>query len=79
LFDRAAQAAIRAGYSAKTARKIGSENLTKLDISEAIETARNAHAEHAGLTAEMVLTAFPVIGGLALNSPRSARPAVSTA
>ena len=28
----ATQAAIRAGYSDKTARKIGSENLTKPDI-----------------------------------------------
>lgn len=28
----ATQAAIRAGYSKKSARKIGSENLTKLDI-----------------------------------------------
>jgi phage terminase small subunit len=32
----ATQAAIRAGYSAKSARSIGCENLTKPDISEAI-------------------------------------------
>jgi phage terminase small subunit len=32
----AAQAAIRAGYSAKTARVIGHENLTKPDIAAAI-------------------------------------------
>ena len=32
----ATQAAIRAGYSAQTARKIGSENLTKPDIMQAI-------------------------------------------
>ncbi len=33
----ATQAAIRAGYSPKTARKIGQENLTKPDIKEYIE------------------------------------------
>ncbi len=33
----ATQAAIRAGYSEKTARKIGSENLSKPDIREYIE------------------------------------------
>ena len=32
----ATQAAIRAGYSAKTAKSIGSENLTKPDIAEKI-------------------------------------------
>ena len=33
----ATQAAIRAGYSEKTARKIGQENLTKLDIKNYID------------------------------------------
>ena len=33
----ATQAAIRAGYSAKTAKSIGSENLTKPDIAEKIQ------------------------------------------
>ena len=33
----ATQAAIRSGYSKKTARKIGQENLTKLDIKKYIE------------------------------------------
>lgn len=37
----ATQAAIKAGYSKKTARKIGQENLTKPDIKAAIEK-RNA-------------------------------------
>lgn len=32
----ATQAAIRAGYSPKTARQIGEQNLTKLDINSAI-------------------------------------------
>ena len=33
----ATQAAIRAGYSKKTAKQIGQENLTKLDVKEYIE------------------------------------------
>ena len=37
----ATQAAIRAGYSKKTARAIAAENLTKPDISVAINTALN--------------------------------------
>ena len=51
----AAQAAIRAGYSAKTARVIGHENLTKPDIAAAIEKARAAHAERAELSADWVI------------------------
>lgn len=37
----ATQAAIEAGYSKKTARSIGQQNLTKLDIKNYIETAMN--------------------------------------
>lgn len=37
----ATQAALRAGYSEKTARSIGSENLTKPDIAEAIQNRLN--------------------------------------
>ncbi len=40
----ATQAAIKAGYSKKTARKIGQENLTKPDIKAAIEK-RNAEIQ----------------------------------
>lgn len=52
----ATQAAIRAGYSEKTARKIGSENLTKLDIQEAIQEARNKLSERTEITQDYVLT-----------------------
>ena len=38
----ATQAAIRAGYSGKTARSVGAENLTKPDIKKAIEEALTA-------------------------------------
>lgn len=50
----ATQAAIRAGYSEDSARSIGSENLTKPDIQEAIAEARKALAEAAGITLERV-------------------------
>jgi phage terminase small subunit len=49
------QAAIRAGYSPKTAEKIGSENLKKPDIAHAVQKAMNERAETVGLTAADVL------------------------
>ena len=52
----ATQAAIRSGYSEKTARKIGSENLTKLDIQEAIQEARSKLSERTEITQDYVLT-----------------------
>lgn len=51
----ATQAAIRAGYSEDTAYKIGSENLRKPQIAEAIETALNKRSEEAGISAQWVL------------------------
>ncbi|MFW5438107.1 terminase small subunit [Paenibacillus apiarius] len=51
----ATQAAIRAGYSAKTARKIGQENLTKPDIQKAIQEAMGERSERTEITADMVL------------------------
>lgn len=51
----ATQAAIRAGYSAKTATKIGSENLRKPDIAAAIQAAQLQRAERTGITQERVL------------------------
>jgi phage terminase small subunit len=58
----AAQAAIRAGYSAKTARVIGHENLTKPDIAAAIEKARTKRAERLDLTGDMVIDELRKIG-----------------
>ena len=58
----AAQAAIRAGYSAKTARVICHENLTKPDIAAAIEKAMAERAERAELTGEMVVDELRKIG-----------------
>ena len=51
----ATQAAIRAGYSEKTAKEIGSENLTKPNIAKAIQEAQNKRAERTQIDAEYVL------------------------
>jgi phage terminase small subunit len=51
----ATQAAIRAGYSPKTARSIANEILTKPDIQAAIERARQKLAERTELTQDEVI------------------------
>lgn len=51
----ATQAAIRAGYSERTAEKIGSENLRKPELSAAIATAMAARGERTQVTADNVL------------------------
>jgi phage terminase small subunit len=51
----ATQAAIRAGYSVDTARAIGSENLSKPDIADAIAEAQAQRAEKCGIDALWVL------------------------
>lgn len=56
LVDRnATQAAIRAGYSPKTAASIGEENLKKPEIRAAIDAGLNDLAARVGITAEAVL------------------------
>ena len=59
----AAQAAIRAGYSAKTARVIGHENLIKPDIAAAIEKAMAERAERTRLTADWVIDELRKLAG----------------
>lgn len=49
------KAAIRAGYSVKTARAIGNENLTKPDIAAAIEEAQRLRGIRTGITQERIL------------------------
>ena len=51
----ATQAAIRAGYSEKTARAIGCENLTKPDIQAAISQAQKERAERTAISADKAL------------------------
>lgn len=58
----ATQAAVRAGYSAKTARQIGDENLSKPDIAEALEKAIAQQSERTGISADRVLTELAKIG-----------------
>ena len=51
----ATQAAIRAGYSQRTAYSIGQENLKKPEIKQAIDAAMNERAERTELTQDYVL------------------------
>ncbi|MEQ6916021.1 terminase small subunit [Halomonas aquatica] len=51
----ATQAAIRAGYSEKTARQVGAENLSKPDIASAIEARTQERSERTQINADMVL------------------------
>lgn len=51
----ATQAAIRAGYSEKTANRIGSENLSKLDIQEYIKTLKQKASDILEITHQDVL------------------------
>ena len=53
--SNATQAAIRAGYSQKTAAAIGEENLRKPDIATALRAIRKEVAESLHLTAQHVL------------------------
>lgn len=58
----ATQAAIRAGYSEKTAGSIGSENLQKPEIELAIAEARAKLSQKTGITAEKVLAELALLG-----------------
>lgn len=51
----ATQAAIRAGYSARTAKSIGQENLTKPVIAAAIAAAKEARSERVQVDQDYVL------------------------
>jgi phage terminase small subunit len=63
----ATQAAIRAGYSGKTAQMIGSENLAKPMVAEAIQAAMKARSERTGITQDRVLAEY---AKLAFLDPR---------
>lgn len=51
----ATQAAIRAGYSTKTARSVGAENLTKPDVQQAIADAQYKRATKTEINAAFIL------------------------
>lgn len=63
----ATQAAIRAGYSVRTAEKIGSENLYKPEIAAEIAAAKEKRGARTNITADRVLTE---IARLAFFDPR---------
>jgi len=65
----ATQAAIRAGYSERTAGAIGAENLEKPEIAAAIAAAQEDRGERVALTADRVLLE---IGRLATSDLRRA-------
>lgn len=51
----ATQAAIRAGYSEKTAYSVGHENLSKPEIQKSLQEAQHKRSERAGIDADYVL------------------------
>ena len=57
----ATQAAIRAGYSAKTAAEIGAENLRKPQIAAAVQKAQQARSVRTGITQDRVLNEIAII------------------
>jgi phage terminase small subunit len=58
----ATQAAIRAGYSPKTARQIACENLTKPHIQDAVTLAMQERSERTKIDADRVLAEYALIG-----------------
>jgi phage terminase small subunit len=58
----ATQAAIRAGYSKKTASAIGKENLQKPQIAEAIEDQLDAQQSRTLITADRILREYARLG-----------------
>ena len=66
----ATQAAIRAGYSEKTARSIGNELLAKPDIQKAIEDMEKAAQIKAGITVEKIVERINKIAEDPNTAPR---------
>jgi hypothetical protein len=63
------QAAIRAGYSEKTARQQASRLLTNVAIGTAIEAGRKQALELVGLTAERILTEVAAVAFAEVGEP----------
>jgi phage terminase small subunit len=68
----ATQAAIRAGYSSRTAAAIGHENLRKPEIAAAVASARNELTERTEVTIESVVAELAKLGFARLGEPPSA-------
>ena len=73
----ATQAAIRAGYSEKTARSVGGENLTKPDIAAAIAKAIEARSERTEVTQDRVLEELAVLAFAPITDERLAQLKIS--
>lgn len=58
----ATQAAIRAGYSERTAQQMGAENLSKPVVAEAVQQAQKARSERTEITQDRVLNELAKIG-----------------
>lgn len=58
----ATQAAIRAGYSEKTAKQMGCENLAKPDIQSYIQKLMEERSKRVEITADMVLREYAKLG-----------------
>ena len=64
----ATQAALRAGYSEKTANRTGSENLSKPVIADAIQIAQAERSARTQITVDKVLTDIELIKQDAMQS-----------
>lgn len=71
----ATQAAIRAGYSEKTAGSIGEENLRKPEIANAVKEAMGARAERTEITADYVLDGIKKLVERCLGAEDAFEPA----
>jgi phage terminase small subunit len=65
----ATQAAIRAGYSRKTAKQIGSYLLTCIDVQQALREAQQRQQERAGIHSQEITRALARIGLADVNEP----------
>jgi phage terminase small subunit len=73
----ATQAAIRAGYSPKTAGQIGDENLRKPEIAAAVQSAMAERAGRTEITADRVLRELGKIGFADIRKAVSWQPNVT--
>lgn len=63
----ATQAAIRAGYSQKTAGQIGEQNLKKLEIAEAVKKAMEKRADRNSVTQDEVISGLRELRDMAMG------------
>lgn len=76
----ATQAAIEAGYSVDSAREIGSENLTKPDIAEAVDRYKLSIKKRHGITIESLLKELEDarVAALSAETPQSSAAIAAT-